>query len=104
MIGARFVAEGHALGTIDVTRLDRGFVITNPEALNPDCNEPYQPLWIVDVRDPAKPKPPAAPTVGAPGQQAGQQPPQVGIPPVPGQPAVPPISPRALRRLPIVST
>ena len=28
---------------IDVARLDRGFVIANPEVLNPDCNEPYQP-------------------------------------------------------------
>lgn len=42
--------------TIDIVRLDRGFVITNPEALNPDCNEPYQPLWVVDVRDVKKPK------------------------------------------------
>ena len=42
--------------TIDIARLNRGFVITNPEALNPDCNEPYQPLWIVDVRNPAEPK------------------------------------------------
>jgi hypothetical protein len=37
--------------TIDIARLDRGFVITNPEVLNPDCNEPYQPLWVVDVKD-----------------------------------------------------
>ena len=42
--------------TIDIARLNRGFVITNPEALNPDCNEPYQPLWVVDIRDPTKPK------------------------------------------------
>jgi hypothetical protein len=43
--------------TIDIVRLDRGFVIANPEVLNPDCNEPYQPLWVIDVRDLAKPKP-----------------------------------------------
>jgi hypothetical protein len=43
--------------TIDVARLDRGFVISNPEALNPDCNEPYQPSWIIDVRDPTRPRP-----------------------------------------------
>ena len=43
--------------TIDVARLDRGFVISNPEVLNPDCNEPYQPSWIIDVRDPTKPQP-----------------------------------------------
>lgn len=43
--------------TVDISRLDRGFVIANPEVLNPDCNdEPYQPTWIVDVRDPTKPQ------------------------------------------------
>lgn len=42
--------------TIDIVRLDRGFVIANPEVLNPDCNEPYQHSYIVDVRDPAKPQ------------------------------------------------
>jgi len=45
-----------AFHTIDVARLDRGFVITNPETLNPDCNETYVPSWIVDVHDPAAPK------------------------------------------------
>ena len=43
--------------TIDVARLDRGFVIANPEVLNPDCNELYQPIWVVDVRDATNPKP-----------------------------------------------
>ncbi|HEY0335853.1 MAG TPA: hypothetical protein VGC70_00820 [Burkholderiales bacterium] len=43
--------------TIDIARLDRGFVITNPEVLNPDCNEPYQPSFVVDVRNPAAPRP-----------------------------------------------
>jgi len=42
--------------TVDVSRLDRGFVITNPEVLNPDCNEPYQPTWVIDVRDVTKPQ------------------------------------------------
>jgi hypothetical protein len=42
--------------TIDVARLDRGFVIANPEVLNPDCNEVYQPSFVVDMRDPAKPR------------------------------------------------
>ena len=42
--------------TIDIARLNRGFVITNPEVLNPDCNEPLQPLWVVDVKDPTRPK------------------------------------------------
>ena len=43
--------------TIDIARLNRGFVITNPEVLNPDCNEPLQPLWVLDVKDPTKPQP-----------------------------------------------
>lgn len=42
--------------TVDVSRLDRGFVITNSETLNPDCNEPYHDNYIVDVRDPTNPK------------------------------------------------
>jgi hypothetical protein len=45
-----------AFHTIDVARLDRGFVIANPEVLNPDCNEVYQPIWVVDVRDPGNPR------------------------------------------------
>ncbi len=43
--------------TIDIARLNRGFVIANPEPLNPDCNEAYQPLWVVDIRNPARPRP-----------------------------------------------
>ena len=42
--------------TIDIVRLDRGFVIANPEVLNPDCNEPLMDTFIVDVRDPANPR------------------------------------------------
>ena len=42
--------------TVDIVRLDRGFVIANPEVLNPDCNEPYQPLRVIDVRDHTKPR------------------------------------------------
>ena len=42
--------------TVDVSRLDRGFVIANPEVLNPDCNEPYQPSWVLDVKDPTNPR------------------------------------------------
>src|SRR5262245_19938134 len=60
-----------------------------------------RPDGAVDVllRDPSKPKPPAPPTAGAPGQPT---PPQAGAP-QPGQPtppAQPPMTPRALRRLP----
>ena len=42
--------------TIDVARLHRGFVIASPEVLNPDCNELNQPIWVIDVKDPANPK------------------------------------------------
>jgi len=70
-----------------------------------------RPDGAVDVllRDPAKPKPPAA-TPGAPGQPGAPQPgaPAAAPVPVPGQPAPvqpapgqPPIPPRALRRLPV---
>ena len=44
--------------TVDVTRIDtRGIVIVEPEAVNPDCNEPQHPIWIIDVTDPSAPKP-----------------------------------------------
>jgi len=47
-----------AMHTVDVTRIDtRGIVLVEPEAVNPDCNEPQHPIWIVDISDPAKPKP-----------------------------------------------
>jgi len=44
--------------TADVTRVgSRGIVIVEPEAVNPDCNEPQHPIWILDVNDPTDPKP-----------------------------------------------
>jgi len=44
--------------TVDVTRIDsRGIVIVEPEAVNPDCNEPRHPIWVVDVSNPAQPRP-----------------------------------------------
>jgi hypothetical protein len=44
--------------TVDVTRVpDHGLLLVNPEAINLDCNEAYHPLWIVDVGDPASPRP-----------------------------------------------
>lgn len=47
-----------AMHTVDVTRIDtRGIVLIEPEAVNPDCNEPQHPIWIVDVRNPAEPRP-----------------------------------------------
>jgi hypothetical protein len=35
--------------------LDRGYVVTNGEVLNPDCNESQLPQWVIDVRDPRNP-------------------------------------------------
>ena len=37
--------------------LDRGYVVTVSESLNPDCNESWLPCWIIDVRDPRNPVP-----------------------------------------------
>jgi len=59
-----------AFHTVDVVRLDRGFVITNPETLNPDCNETYVPSWVVDVRDPTAPKAISRLPVPTPPQEA----------------------------------
>jgi hypothetical protein len=42
--------------TVDVTRLDRGFVITNPESIAMDCDEPWHDSWVVDVSDPTHPR------------------------------------------------
>jgi hypothetical protein len=42
--------------TIDVARLDRGFVLTNPEAFWPQCRQPYHESFIVDVTDPLRPR------------------------------------------------
>ena len=40
----------------DVTRLDRGFVVANPETLNPDCNQPWHDTYVIDIRDPSMPR------------------------------------------------
>ena len=45
-----------AVHTVDVARLDRGFVITNPEAIAPQCRETQVPMSIVDVSDPRNPR------------------------------------------------
>lgn len=47
---------GIAFHSVDVARLDRGFVIGAPEVLNPDCNEPYHHTYIIDVSDPRNPR------------------------------------------------
>jgi hypothetical protein len=46
---------GITFHSVDVSRMDRGFVIGAPEALNPDCNEPYHHTYIIDVSDPTNP-------------------------------------------------
>ena len=42
--------------TVDPTRVDRGFVITSPESLAPDCAEAWHDSWIIDVREPRSPR------------------------------------------------
>jgi hypothetical protein len=42
--------------TVDVSRLDRGFVITSPESMATECQEEWHDSWIVDVRDPRRPR------------------------------------------------
>ena len=47
---------GLAFHTIDVARLDRGFVIANPEAFWPQCRQPYHDSYVIDISDPSHPK------------------------------------------------
>src|SRR5256885_10114634 len=42
---------GIAFHTIYCGILDRGFVLTNGETTNSDCNQIYLPNWVIDVRD-----------------------------------------------------
>lgn len=44
-----------AFHAVDPSRVELGFILASPEALNPDCNEPYHDTYILDVRDPSKP-------------------------------------------------
>ena len=53
---APYKPGGIAFHSVDVSRMDRGFVIGAPEALNPDCNEPYHHTYIIDVSDPSNPR------------------------------------------------
>ncbi|MEC3947756.1 LVIVD repeat-containing protein [Sphingobium sp. HWE2-09] len=45
-----------AAHTVDISRLDRGFVVLTPEALFSGCVTPRNGSFIIDVTDPAKPK------------------------------------------------
>ncbi|MDG2005382.1 MAG: hypothetical protein P8J20_18830 [Novosphingobium sp.] len=47
---------GMAFHTIDIARLNRKFVIANPETFWPQCREAWHDSHIIDVSDPAKPK------------------------------------------------
>ena len=51
----RAVGRGLSVHTVDVARLDRGFVIVTPEEFAAGCDSPRMRSYIVDVRDPAKP-------------------------------------------------
>jgi len=42
--------------TVDVARVDRGFVITSPESMVTECQEAWHDSWILDVHDPANPR------------------------------------------------
>ncbi len=41
--------------TVDVARLDLGFVITSPESMATECQEEWHDSWIIDVSDPTTP-------------------------------------------------
>ena len=49
--------DGIPFHTIWCGTVNRGFVVSISEALNPDCNESWLPNWVIDVRDPRYPVP-----------------------------------------------
>jgi len=53
----QYGAGGIPFHTIWCGMLDRGFVIGNGETTNPDCNQIYLPIWVIDVRDEKRPVP-----------------------------------------------
>ena len=48
---AQYSGMGIAFHTIYCGILERGFVITNGETTNSDCNQIYLPNWVIDIRD-----------------------------------------------------
>jgi len=50
-----YLPGGIQMYATDVNRLDRGFVVANPETLNPDCNQVWHDAYVLDVRDPTRP-------------------------------------------------
>jgi len=53
---APYKPGGIAFHSVDVSRIDRGFVIGAPESLNPGCNEPFHHSYLIDVSDPTNPR------------------------------------------------
>lgn len=53
----QYAGMGIAFHTIYCGVMDRGFVITNGETTNSDCNQIFLPNWVVDIRDEQHPVP-----------------------------------------------
>ena len=53
----QYAGMGIAFHTIYCGILERGFVLTNGETTNSDCNQIYLPNWVVDIRDETNPVP-----------------------------------------------
>jgi hypothetical protein len=54
---AQYSGMGIAFHTIYCGILDRGFVVSNGETTNSDCNQIYLPNWVIDIRDEEHPVP-----------------------------------------------
>src|SRR5260370_202678 len=54
---AQYSGMGIAFHTIYCGILERGFVLTNGETTNSDCNQIYLPNWVIDIRDEEHPVP-----------------------------------------------
>jgi hypothetical protein len=53
----QYAAGGIAFHTIWCGGLEKGFVFANGETTNPDCNQIYLPIWVIDIRDEQRPTP-----------------------------------------------
>ena len=53
----QYGAGGIAFHTIWCGGLDKGFVFANGETTNPDCNQIFLPIWVIDIRDEERPTP-----------------------------------------------
>lgn len=52
----RALGRGLSVHTVDVARLDRGFVLVTPEEFVAGCDTPRMRSYVVDVQDPANPR------------------------------------------------